>query len=117
MTMVMTEPVCTDGTDLPTERLEAEITELAGHLNAATARWLLLIAEYDRREAWSSWECHSCAHWLSWKCGLGLVAAREHVRVGRAVGELPHIRSAFLSGQLSYSKVRGLTRIATPATD
>ena len=37
---------------LPTERLEAEITTLAGHLAAAECRWLLLVAEFDRREAW-----------------------------------------------------------------
>jgi len=45
--------------------LEAEITELAGHLNAAQHRWLTLIAEFDRRNGWSDGACHSCAHWLN----------------------------------------------------
>lgn len=55
-----------------------QITELAGHLNAAQARWLALIAEFDRRKAWAEWGVKSCAYWLNWKCGLDLGAAREN---------------------------------------
>ena len=102
---------------LPMERLEAEITELAGHLTAADCRFVLLVAEFDRREGWRQWECRSCAHWLSWQCGIELRAAREKVRVGRALDDLPMMREAFARGELSYSKVRALTRIARPDTD
>ena len=56
----------------------------------------------------------SCAHWLSWQCGLSPGAAREHVRVARALESLPLIEAAFAEGRLSYSKVRALTRIAEP---
>lgn len=97
--------------------LEAKITELAGHLNAANHRWLLLIAEFDRRRGWSDGFTHSCAHWLSWKCGLDLGAAREKVRVARALEPLPRISAAMACGRLSYSKVRALTRVATPETE
>ena len=103
--------------DMPLEQLENEITELAGHINAATCRWLLLVAEFDRREGWAEWECKSCAHWLSVRCGLGLTAARQQVRVARALAELPLIRASFGRGELSYSQVRALTRIATPETE
>ncbi len=99
---------------LETERLEAEITTLAGHIAAATCRWLLLVAEFDRREAWAGWGCKSCAHWLAWQCAMGLRAAREHVRVARALPELPAIRAAFAAGELSYSQARALTRVARP---
>jgi hypothetical protein len=99
---------------LETERLEAEITTLAGHIAAATCRWLLLVGEFDRRRAWASWGCTSCAHWLSWQCAMGLRAAREHVRVARAFAGLPAIRSAFAEGRLSYSQARALTRVAEP---
>ena len=54
---------------LPLSELEARITELAGHLNAATHRWLLLVAEFDRREGWADGTTHSCAHWLGWSAG------------------------------------------------
>jgi hypothetical protein len=102
---------------VPLERLEAEITELAGHLTASECRWVLLIAEYDRRAGYEEWACRSCAHWLSWHCSLDLRAARERVRVGRALESLPLITSEFATGALSYSKVRALTRVATPTNE
>src|ERR1700678_660711 len=64
--------------------LEAQITELAGHLNAANYRWLTLIGEFDRRLGWADGRLASCAHWLNFKCGLNLGAARERVRVAHA---------------------------------
>ena len=102
---------------VPTPDLIDQITELAGHLNAANARWLALIAEFDRREAWAEWGVKSCAHWLNWKCGMGFNAGREKVRVAHALVELPKISEAFRRGLLSYSKVRAITRIATPAME
>src|SRR5215211_7514182 len=94
-----------------TDRLADQITELASHIHAATCRWLWLVAEFDRRGGWAEWGCRSCAHWLSWRCGISPVAAREHVRVALRLQELPLIRAAFEQGQLSYSKVRALTRV------
>jgi hypothetical protein len=102
---------------MPLERLEAEITELAGHLAAAECRWLLLIAEFDRRAGYEQWGCRTCSHKLSWQCGLDMRAAREHVRVARALETLPLITAKFAAGRLSYSKVRALTRVATPANE
>ncbi len=102
---------------LSIRELEAQITELAGHLNAANHRWLVLIAEFDRRNGWSDGATQSCAHWLSWKCGLDLGAAREKVRVARTIETLPKISAAMATGQLSYSKARALTRVATPAIE
>jgi Domain of unknown function (DUF222)/HNH endonuclease len=99
------------------EELEAQITELAGQLNAANYRWLTLIAEFDRREGWSDGKLPSCAHWLNFKCGLNLGAAREKVRVAHALPALPKIAASMARGELSYSKVRALTRVACPATE
>ena len=92
--------------------LVAEITTLAGHLNAANARLLALIAELDRRQGWAEWGVKSCAHWLNWKCGISLGAAREKVRVAHALERLPKIGAAMAEGRLSYFKVRELTRVA-----
>src|SRR5271170_762204 len=103
--------------ELPLERLEAQICELAGHLAAATCRFLLLVGDFDARRGWASWDLPSCAAWLAWKCQIGPGTAREHVRVARALRALPVICAEFAAGRLSYAKVRALTRIATPATD
>ena len=97
--------------------LENEITELWGHINAATARFLTLLAEFDRRGGWKHDGIANCAHWLSWQCGIGPVAAREKVRVARALESLPKIRAAFGEGRLSYTKVRTITRVATQDTE
>jgi hypothetical protein len=109
------EPACAPALPLP--ELEARLTELAGHLNAATHRFLVLLAEFDRREGWAAGAMRSCAHWLGWKCGIDLGAAREKVRVARALEALPAISTAMARGELSYSKVRALTRVATPETE
>jgi hypothetical protein len=110
-------PECQDETELPLERLEAEITELAGHLWAAESRWLALVAEFDRRKGHEAWGCRTAAQWLAWQCGLDGRAAREKVRVARALEVLPAITERFAVGALSYSKVRALTRIATPSNE
>ena len=102
---------------VPLEWLEVQICELAGHLAAATCRFLVLLGDFDARRGWANWEMNSCAEWLSWKCQMSSGTAREHVRVARALRNLPVIRGEFGAGRLSYSKVRALTRIATPATE
>ena len=99
------------------EALAAEITTLAGHLNAAQYRFLKLLEEFDRERGWAGPGVRSLAHWLSWKCGIGELVAREKVRVARALRELPMIDASFERGQISYSKVRAMTRAATPENE
>ena len=102
---------------VPVERLEEQICELAGHLTAATCRFLMLLADFDERHGWAAYDMSSCSAWLSWKCQMASGTAREHVRVARALRSLPVIRGEFGAGRLSYAKVRALTRIATQETD
>jgi hypothetical protein len=99
--------------ELPLERLEHELTQFASRLNAGTCRWLELVAEFDRRQGWSEWGSRSCADWLAWQCAVTPRAAREHVRVARSLEGLPRIHAGFSAGELSYSKVRALTRVAS----
>ena len=98
------------------DRLGDEIAELSAHLDAATARLLDLIREFDARGGWNT-GFRSCAAWLAWRVGLDLGAARERVRVARALETLPALAEALARGELSYAKVRALTRVATPATE
>jgi Domain of unknown function (DUF222)/HNH endonuclease len=98
------------------DRLGDEIAELSAHLEAATARLLDLIREFDARGGWNS-GFSSCAAWLSWRVGYAPGAARERVRVARALGTLPLLAQALARGELSYAKVRELTRVATPETE
>jgi len=98
------------------DRLGDEIAELSARLDAATAHLLDLIREFDARTGWGN-GFRSCAAWLSWRVGLAPGAAREKVRVARALGTLPRLAAALARGELSYSKVRELTRVATPETE
>jgi hypothetical protein len=98
--------------DAPTEWIEEEIGTLAAHIAAATCRWLELIAEFDRRDGYETWGFHSCGAWVAWRCSIDPRSAREHVRVARALDDLPLVRERFRRGELSYSKVRAITRVA-----
>ena len=87
--------------ELPLEELARRITSGAVRLAAATAAWLTLVAEFDRRQGWGAVGIRSCAHWLAWQCGLSPGAAREHVRVARALTALPATSVSFAAGRLS----------------
>jgi hypothetical protein len=89
---------------------------MSAHLEAAIARLLDRIREFDARQGWNT-GFRSCAAWLSWRVGLDLGAARERVRVARALGTLPRLAEALARGEISYAKVRAVTRVATPETE
>ena len=90
------------------DQLGDEIAELSAHLDAATARLLDLFRDFDAREGWNT-GFRSCAAWLSWRVGLDLGAARERVRVARALPTLSLLAQSLALGELSYAKVRALT--------
>ncbi len=94
-----------------------EIATLAAHIHAATHRLLALLARFDRLRGWEPAGHRTCAHWLSFRSGLDLGTAREHIRVARALDELPLTDAAMARGELSFSQVRALTRVAEPSTE
>ncbi len=93
------------------------IAEQAYHLDAAMHRLLADVRAFDEAGYWADDGAISCAAWLSWRVGWTPGAGREHVRVARALATLPRIDDALRDGRLSYSKVRAITRVATPATE
>src|SRR5688572_27443857 len=92
------------------ERIAAD----AAHLDAAHHRVLSNLRLFDEGGGWLGQGFRSCAQWLSWRVGWGLGTAREHVRIAKALGQLPKIDDALRTGTLSFSKVRAITRVATP---
>jgi hypothetical protein len=95
------------------EELEEEIAILAAHIHAATHRLLTLIADFDQRRGWELGGHRSCAHWLSARTGIDLGAAREKVRTARVLEGLPQTSACMARGELSFSQVRALSRVAT----
>jgi hypothetical protein len=107
---------CLEGTvgrQLSDQALEDELCTQAAHMAVSECHLVLLVAEMDRRQTWGGPGLLSMAHWLNWRCGTSLGAAREQVRVGRALLGLPVLRAAFAAGQISYSKARAITRAAS----
>ncbi|HWQ23189.1 MAG TPA: hypothetical protein VNK94_03690, partial [Gaiellaceae bacterium] len=96
-----------------TARLDDELTTLAAHLNAATARFLELVRELAEAGGLAD----EIGRYVAFRCGVTTREARELVRVAEALGELPAIRAAFARGELTFTKVRALTRVATPASE
>src|SRR5262245_7413769 len=91
------------------ERMGDEIAELSAHLEAATARLLDLIREFDARGGWNN-GFRTCAEWLSWRVGLDPGAAREKVRVARALGGLPLLAGALARGGVPLAEGGGAPR-------
>jgi hypothetical protein len=104
-------------TDDQLAALADEIATFAARIDVAEHALITRLRLFDAHEAWGSLGFHSCAHWLSWRIGIGLTAAREKVRVARALGSLPKIDALFARGEISYSKVRAITRVATPESE
>ncbi|MDH3620076.1 MAG: HNH endonuclease [Gammaproteobacteria bacterium] len=102
---------------VPIEELDRDILSLCTRINAATYELLLLVREFDERGGFLKWGLHTCAEWLAWRCDLSMTTALEKVRVARELKVLPAISSAFSTGELSYSKVRSLTRVANAANE
>lgn len=90
-----------------------QIVELAAHLHAATHRMLTLLADFDERGGWKAGGHRSCAYWLAYHTGFDLGACRERVRAARSLATLPLTSEAMSRGELSFAKVRALTRVAT----
>ncbi len=91
--------------------LEDRMAEMAGHRHAHDYRFLVLVAEYDRLEGWKLAGHRSCAHAIHFNTGFALGACREKVRAARALERMPVTSRSMARGELSFSKVRALTRV------
>ena len=101
----------------PIDELESEIVTLHAHLCAEEYQFLVKLREFDLRQGWRSYHFNHCAEWLNMKCGISLSTGREKLRVAKALFFLPQISGAYQNGELSYSKVRAMTRVATDTTE
>ncbi len=99
------------------DSLEDDLVESWQVVSQATQRFLRLLREFDLRQGWRASGNTDCAGWLNWRCGISRTTAQEKVRVARALWGLPKIDAAFARGALSYSKVRALTRVASPRNE
>jgi hypothetical protein len=88
--------------------------EVGASWAGALQRLVTLAAELDRSGEWNLDGSPTAAHWIASALDVEVCTAREWVRVGRALPDLPVLAGRFEQGSLSFSKVRALTRVATP---
>ncbi len=104
----------------PLRSLDTLADELVAHWSVVSREmcaFLVCLREFDLRQGYKEWGCADCADWLNYKCGIVRGTAKEKLRVAYALLQLPQIEEAFRRGALSYSKVRALTRVATPTNE
>ncbi len=109
---MQTSPIPNPVTNRSIDDLEDEIISLAKHINQDEYRFLVMVREFDIRQGWRAYHFNNCAEWLNMKCGISPGTAREKVRVALALLDLPQCSEGFAKGELSYSKVRAMTRAA-----
>ena len=109
---MQTSPIPNPVTKRNIDDLEEEIISLAKHINQDEYRFLVMVREFDIRQGWRAYQFNNCAEWLNMKCGISPGTAREKVRVALALLDLPECSEGFAKGELSYSKVRAMTRAA-----
>ncbi len=109
---MQTSPIANPVTKRNIDDLEEEIISLAQHMNQDEYRFLVMVREFDIRQGWRAYQFNNCAEWLNMKCGISPGTAREKVRVALALLDLPQCSEGFAKGDLSYSKVRAMTRAA-----
>ena len=112
----LTPLTATRDNPMPIDALGEAIAVLAARIHAATYELLVMLRQFDAEAGWNNGFL-SCAHWLSWRTGIDMGAAREKVRVARALPGLPLNQAALRRGAVSYAKVRAITRVATPETE
>ena len=109
---MQTSPIANPVTKRNIDDLEEEIISLSKHMNQDEYRFLVMVREFDIRQGWRAYQFNNCAEWLNMKCGISPGTAREKVRVALALLDLPQCSEGFAKGDLSYSKVRAMTRAA-----
>jgi hypothetical protein len=95
------------------DRIAEELEEMFAHVNAATAKCLELALELDREGGAPD----GLVQWFAFRCGITSREAGEYVRVAEALEDLPAIKAAFGRGELTFAKVRALTRVANPQSE
>jgi hypothetical protein len=97
--------------------IEAELCVLHASIESSRSRMLTLVDGVDADGSWVLSGATSTVDWLCKLLDIEAGTAREHVRIARALRDLPATAVALADGTLSYSKAKALTRVATPENE
>ncbi len=99
------------------DTLTTRARELAGEISAAEANLAAVLAEIERRQIHSRWECTTVERFATWHCQINPSTARGLLAVGRSLSELPVVAEAVADGTLSFDKAKPIARVASPSTE
>ena len=97
--------------------LRVELVDLGARFSRGQRELVRIAAALDESGEWALDGAKTCAHWIAEALDIEVCTAREWLRIGHALNELPLTDAAFASGDLSYSKIRAVTRIAEPENE
>ena len=97
--------------------IDRQLRTIAKRRGALDCDEAMLLCEAARHEVWRRVGNLSLFEYLEEVLGYGPKSARERIRIATALEEMPELADALASGELSYSAVRELTRVATPDTE
>lgn len=97
-------------TDAPS--IAKRLKRIGQNITSAQADQLELLVRLDDLEGWKPSGARHCAAWMNMELGISHCLAWEYLRVGRKLRTLPITTALFRAGQLTWSKIRVLTRVA-----
>src|SRR5690349_22960195 len=115
-------PACVPMSNVGAERADWRVVDralraIAGRragLDADELRWL---REAEALQIWRPLGMVSALDYMERVMGYAPRTAQDRLRVARALAALPHLEAALARGQLAFSAVRELTRVASAATE
>jgi hypothetical protein len=99
------------------DEVSAALRELAGQIHAANAELVGLLSRFDALGGWHGIGIRSLGHWASIHLGIDVRTAAQQTQVGHRLAALPAIAAAAAVGELGWSKLQLVARVAEPASE
>ena len=110
-------PSGADYSSFGTEQLDQAADQLHGIHNATLAELFAIGVEKERRNTLVSDGAKDLAGWFTLRFGLSYRTGSKWAEIARGLADLPHLRAAFASGEMSLDKVAAAVKFATPDND
>lgn len=90
---------------------------LCANIDAGLAELVSTLGEFDDLEGWADEGAVNPPQWLSWRANVAPHAGRDMFALARALKDLPKVKDAFSSGDLTYWQARAIARVADHSSE
>ncbi len=98
-------------------RLGEQLVKAGWKANDDHATVVRLDADFADSDEWAISGCSTASRWIAATLDVAPRTANEWIRIGRCLRALPALTEALTDRRLSFSKVKELTRSATPTNE